>query len=68
MVRCYLETYCPDMFLMSVVKTCGRVCDKTAAELRLNAIAPGVIPTEGASKRLSPGETLGERTEVVTVI
>ena len=53
---------------MSVVKTCGRVCDKTAAELRLNAIAPGVIPTEGASKRLSPGETLGERTEVVTVI
>jgi NAD(P)-dependent dehydrogenase (short-subunit alcohol dehydrogenase family) len=28
--------------------------------IRLNAIAPGVIPTEGASKRLSPGETLGE--------
>src|SRR4029077_14865262 len=25
--------------------------------IRLNAIAPGVIPTEGASKRLSPGET-----------
>jgi NAD(P)-dependent dehydrogenase (short-subunit alcohol dehydrogenase family) len=24
--------------------------------IRLNAIAPGVIPTEGASKRLSPGE------------
>ena len=31
--------------------------------IRLNAIAPGVIPTEGASKRLSPGETPGERTE-----
>src|SRR5271157_2388673 len=30
--------------------------------IRLNAIAPGVIPTEGASKRLSPGETPGERT------
>ena len=30
--------------------------------IRLNAIAPGVIPTEGASKRLSPGETSGERT------
>jgi NAD(P)-dependent dehydrogenase (short-subunit alcohol dehydrogenase family) len=29
--------------------------------VRLNAIAPGVIPTEGASKRLSPGETPGER-------
>src|SRR5580693_10268134 len=29
--------------------------------IRLNAIAPGVIPTEGASKRLSPGETPGER-------
>jgi NAD(P)-dependent dehydrogenase (short-subunit alcohol dehydrogenase family) len=28
--------------------------------IRLNAIAPGVIPTEGASKRLSPGETPGE--------
>jgi NAD(P)-dependent dehydrogenase (short-subunit alcohol dehydrogenase family) len=31
--------------------------------IRLNAIAPGVIPTEGAMKRLSPGETPGERTE-----
>jgi NAD(P)-dependent dehydrogenase (short-subunit alcohol dehydrogenase family) len=30
--------------------------------IRLNAIAPGVIPTEGASKRLSPGERPGERT------
>src|SRR6478752_1584655 len=30
--------------------------------IRLNAIAPGEIPTEGASKRLSPGETPGERT------
>jgi NAD(P)-dependent dehydrogenase (short-subunit alcohol dehydrogenase family) len=30
--------------------------------IRLNAIAPGMIPTEGASKRLSPGETPGERT------
>ena len=29
--------------------------------IRLNAIAPGVIPTEGASKRLSPGETPGAR-------
>src|ERR1700685_4167830 len=29
--------------------------------IRLNAIAPGVIPTEGASNRLSPGETPGER-------
>src|SRR6478752_3473687 len=29
--------------------------------IRLNAIAPGEIPTEGASKRLSPGETPGER-------
>src|ERR1700723_903026 len=28
--------------------------------IRLNAIAPGEIPTEGASKRLSPGETPGE--------
>jgi NAD(P)-dependent dehydrogenase (short-subunit alcohol dehydrogenase family) len=30
--------------------------------IRLNAIAPGVIPTEGASKRLSPGEGPAERT------
>jgi NAD(P)-dependent dehydrogenase (short-subunit alcohol dehydrogenase family) len=30
--------------------------------IRLNAIAPGVIPTEGASKRLSPGEGPSERT------
>jgi NAD(P)-dependent dehydrogenase (short-subunit alcohol dehydrogenase family) len=30
--------------------------------IRLNAIAPGVIPTEGASKRLSPGQGPGERT------
>jgi len=31
--------------------------------IRLNAIAPGVIPTEGASKRLSPGGGPTERTE-----
>ncbi len=31
--------------------------------IRLNAIAPGVIPTEGASKRLSPGVGPTERTE-----
>jgi NAD(P)-dependent dehydrogenase (short-subunit alcohol dehydrogenase family) len=31
--------------------------------IRLNAIAPGVIPTEGASKRLSPGSGPTERTE-----
>jgi NAD(P)-dependent dehydrogenase (short-subunit alcohol dehydrogenase family) len=30
--------------------------------IRLNAIAPGVIPTEGASKRLSPGENPGQGT------
>jgi NAD(P)-dependent dehydrogenase (short-subunit alcohol dehydrogenase family) len=30
--------------------------------IRLNAIAPGEIPTEGMSKRLSPGRTPGERT------
>jgi NAD(P)-dependent dehydrogenase (short-subunit alcohol dehydrogenase family) len=30
--------------------------------IRLNAIAPGVIPTEGASKRLSPGEGPSDRT------
>jgi NAD(P)-dependent dehydrogenase (short-subunit alcohol dehydrogenase family) len=29
--------------------------------IRLNAIAPGVIPTEGASKRLSPGQGPGDR-------
>ena len=31
--------------------------------IRLNAIAPGVIPTEGASKRLSPGEGPTDRTQ-----
>jgi NAD(P)-dependent dehydrogenase (short-subunit alcohol dehydrogenase family) len=31
--------------------------------IRLNAIAPGVIPTEGASKRLSPGQGPTQRTE-----
>src|SRR5271168_4570780 len=31
--------------------------------IRLNAIAPGVIPTEGASKRLSPSEGPTQRTE-----
>jgi len=31
--------------------------------IRLNAIAPGVIPTEGASKRLSPGQGPAERIE-----
>src|SRR6202047_1909536 len=31
--------------------------------IRLNAIAPGVIPTEGASKRVSPGQGPTERTE-----
>ncbi len=29
--------------------------------VRLNAIGPGEIPTEGMSKRLNPGETPGER-------
>jgi NAD(P)-dependent dehydrogenase (short-subunit alcohol dehydrogenase family) len=29
--------------------------------IRLNAIAPGEIPTEGASKRLDPGGTPGDR-------
>ncbi len=29
--------------------------------IRLNAIAPGEIPTEGASKRLNPGGTPGDR-------
>ena len=33
-----------------------------AHQIRLNAIAPGEIPTEGMNKRLSPGETPGERT------
>ncbi len=33
--------------------------------IRLNAIAPGAIPTEGASKRLSPGQGTTERTERV---
>src|SRR6202047_53843 len=31
--------------------------------IRLTPIAPGVIPTEGASKRLSPGEGPSDRTE-----
>ncbi|MDN3518964.1 SDR family oxidoreductase [Aquisalimonas lutea] len=30
--------------------------------IRLNAIAPGEIPTEGMSKRLNPGEQPGQRT------
>jgi NAD(P)-dependent dehydrogenase (short-subunit alcohol dehydrogenase family) len=30
--------------------------------IRLNAIAPGEIPTEGMSKRLNPGEAPGSRT------
>jgi NAD(P)-dependent dehydrogenase (short-subunit alcohol dehydrogenase family) len=30
--------------------------------IRLNAIAPGEIPTEGMSKRLNPGEQPGART------
>ncbi len=30
--------------------------------IRLNAIAPGVIPTDGAAKRLSPGEGPSDRT------
>ncbi|MBV8839736.1 MAG: SDR family oxidoreductase [Alphaproteobacteria bacterium] len=33
--------------------------------IRLNAIAPGVFPTEGASKRLRPGEEPGARTQAV---
>jgi NAD(P)-dependent dehydrogenase (short-subunit alcohol dehydrogenase family) len=33
--------------------------------IRLNAIAPGEIPTEGMSKRLSPGEEPGARTAAV---
>jgi NAD(P)-dependent dehydrogenase (short-subunit alcohol dehydrogenase family) len=31
--------------------------------IRLNAIAPGVFPTEGAGKRLRPGENAGERSQ-----
>ena len=33
--------------------------------IRLNAIAPGEIPTEGMSKRLNPGEEPGARTKRV---
>src|SRR4029078_4430837 len=33
--------------------------------IRLNAIAPGVFPTEGAAKRLRPGEEPGARTVAV---
>lgn len=33
--------------------------------IRLNAIAPGVFPTEGAAKRLRPGEEPGMRTAKV---
>jgi NAD(P)-dependent dehydrogenase (short-subunit alcohol dehydrogenase family) len=33
--------------------------------IRLNAIAPGEIPTEGMSKRLNPGDQPGERTRKV---
>ena len=33
--------------------------------IRLNAIAPGVFPTEGAAKRLRPGEEPGMRTAQV---
>ena len=33
--------------------------------IRLNAIAPGVFPTEGAAKRLRPGEEPGEHTKKV---
>ena len=33
--------------------------------IRLNAIAPGEIPTQGMSKRLYPGERPGERTKLV---
>lgn len=33
--------------------------------IRLNAIAPGEIPTEGMSKRLNPGEEPGTRTKRV---
>ena len=30
--------------------------------IRLNAVAPGEIPTEGMSKRLNPGTEAGART------
>jgi NAD(P)-dependent dehydrogenase (short-subunit alcohol dehydrogenase family) len=33
--------------------------------IRLNAIAPGVFPTEGAGKRLSPGADPGARTQKI---
>jgi NAD(P)-dependent dehydrogenase (short-subunit alcohol dehydrogenase family) len=33
--------------------------------IRLNAIGPGVIPTEGATKRLRPGEEPGARTKAM---
>src|SRR2546427_2805174 len=33
--------------------------------IRLNAIAPGVFPTEGASKRLRPGEEPGAHTRKI---
>ena len=33
--------------------------------IRLNAIAPGEIPTEGAGKRLNPGGQAGARTEAI---
>ena len=33
--------------------------------IRLNAIAPGVFPTEGAAKRLRPGEEPGAHTKAV---
>jgi NAD(P)-dependent dehydrogenase (short-subunit alcohol dehydrogenase family) len=33
--------------------------------IRLNAIGPGEIPTEGMSKRLNPGEKPGERSAKV---
>src|SRR6266849_5575177 len=33
--------------------------------IRLNAIAPGVFPTEGAAKRLRPGEEPGDHTKKV---
>lgn len=33
--------------------------------IRLNAIAPGVFPTEGAGKRLRPGEEPGERAKKI---
>jgi NAD(P)-dependent dehydrogenase (short-subunit alcohol dehydrogenase family) len=32
--------------------------------IRLNAIAPGPFPTEGATKRLRPGSSFGESTKV----